>query len=57
MIYLTNPRIYAKTKDFKMIFLLCFNIQFVITYCYFHIIKNLFYFASLNRFIYFEVSI
>ena len=45
----------AKTKDFKVIFLLYPNIQFVTTYCHFHIIKNLFYFASLNRFLYFGV--
>ena len=36
-----------------MIFLLCSNIQFVNAYCYFHIIKNLFYFASMNRLFYF----
>ena len=31
MTYETNPCINAKTKDFKKIFLLCFNIQFVTT--------------------------
>ena len=50
-----NEKNSAKTKDFKIIFLLCSNIQFVTSHCYFHIIKNMFYFASLNRFLYFEV--
>ena len=45
----------AKTEDFKIIFLLCSNIQFVTTHCYFHKIKNLFYFPSLSRFLYFGV--
>ena len=42
----------AKTKYFKITFLLCSKIQFV---TYFHIMKNLFYFASLNGFLYFGV--
>ena len=43
---------------FKMIFLLCSNIQFVTTHYYFHIIiYELFYFASLNRFLYLNFGV